>query len=112
MDASSFEPEVFAYQEDTLLEGRPIEDALAYDVTKGVFVVADGVSLWEGIEYVGRYPKRSGSARLSRVFCKAFVGSSSRHKQMDIKERFTAGNAAAANVNKDRSTFRTLNIGY
>ena len=99
------ELKVLAFQEDALLAGRPMEDIFAYDSDNGVFVVADGVSLWEDIEYVGRYPKRSGSARLSRVFCKEFVDYLSHHPQADIKKGFIAGNTAAAEVNKDRSKY-------
>lgn len=95
----------FSFYDSGFLKNRPREDFSAADTATGVFAVADGVGLWEGIEYVGRYPKVSGSARLSRAFCESFVNYLSHHPRATVAAGFRAGNRAAARVNKNRSKY-------
>lgn len=93
------------WQSSLLLKGRPREDFFAFDVKTGAFAVADGVGLWEGIEYTGRYPSSSGSGRLSRAFCQAFVRYFKKHPRAGIVTGFIAGNTAAKKVNRHRSKY-------
>lgn len=67
--------------------------------------MADGVGLWEGIEYVGNYPRISGNARLSKVFAEAFVKYMARHPDASIPEGFRVGNTAAKKINAGRSKY-------
>jgi len=100
---------VFSIWKDTsFLAGRPREDFLAYNAQQGAFVVADGVGLWEGIEYMGKYPRSSGSGRLSLAFCEAFTHHFTRHPHAKVADGFMAGNAAAKEVNRDRSKYNVF----
>jgi serine/threonine protein phosphatase PrpC len=96
---------VFSLANNGLTGKRPFEDALKYDVGSGAFAVADGVTLWEGIEYQGRYPKRSGSAKLARAFCDGFVRYHKQNPSSDFLAAFRAGNRSAARVNIGRSKY-------
>lgn len=99
---------IFSLAKDGLAGKRPFEDALRYDAESGVFVIADGVGLWEGIEYEGRYPKKSGSAKLARVFCDNFVRHHKNNPNSDLLAAFRAGNNAAARINIDRSKYNVF----
>lgn len=97
--------QVFSFWEAEMLKGRPREDFFAYNSNTGAFAVADGVGLWEGIEYVGKYPKSSGSGRLSKAFCEAFVHHFARYPRASVMDGFVAGNTAAKEINRDRSKY-------
>ncbi len=96
---------VFSLAEDGIAGKRPFEDALKYDAVSGAFAVADGVGLWEGIEYQGRYPKKSGSAKIAKAFCNGFVKYHKHNPDSDILAAFRAGNHSAARINTDRSKY-------
>lgn len=96
---------VFSLQQTGYFQKRPQEDSLCVDESAGIFAVADGVGLWEGIEYVGNYPRISGSAKLSKVFAETFVKYIARHPDASISEGFRAGNAAAKKINTGRSKY-------
>ncbi len=96
---------IFSLAKDGLTGKRPFEDAMKYDAASGAFAIADGVGLWEGIEYQGRYPKKSGSARIAMVFCDAFINHHKRNPNSNLLAAFRAGNAAAARVNVGRSKY-------
>ncbi len=84
---------------------RSREDFLAYNTKRGIFAVADGVGLWKDIEYAGKYPRSSGSGRLSRAFCGAFVHHFERNPDAKVIDGFRVGNAAAKKVNHNRSKY-------
>jgi len=96
---------VFSLAKDGLTGKRPFEDAMKYDMESGVFAIADGVGLWEGIEYQGRYPKKSGSAKLAKAFCDGFIRHHKKNPTSDILESFKAGNRVAGKVNIGRSKY-------
>lgn len=99
------ELEVFSFWEPASLSKQPREDYFAFDGKSGTFVIADGVGLYEGIEYVGKYPRSSGTYRISRAFCKAFINYLTRHPKGGIQEGFRVSNAAAARINEGRSKY-------
>jgi hypothetical protein len=96
---------IFSLQDEGYFNKRPAEDSISFDAQRGVFAVADGVGLWEGIEYVGNYPRISGSAKLSRAFSRTFVQYIARHPRASVLDGFRAGNVAAGKVNAGRSKY-------
>jgi hypothetical protein len=96
---------VFSLAKDGLTGKRPFEDAFKYDAKLGVFAVADGVGLWKGIEYEGRYPRNSGSKKIAQAFCSDFVRHYKNNPNSNLLSAFRAGNAAAGRVNVGRSKY-------
>jgi len=99
---------VFTYWQSALQETHPREDYSLYDARAGAFAVADGVGLYEGIEYRGRYPRVSGSYRIAHAFCNGFVSYFRGKPNGMLLGGFRAGNAAAKAVNRGRSRYDVI----
>lgn len=81
------------------------EDASAIDDENGIFVVADGVHLREGIEYKGRYPNPSPAGRLAKKFCDNFLKYA---RGVSIEKNFSEANRSVFSINKKRNKLATF----
>ncbi len=80
-------------------EKKPKEDAWTLDEKHLIFAVADGVALYENIEYRNKYPNPSPAGKIAQKFCTYFV-KYARHT--NIKDAFKKANRAVLVLNKNR----------
>lgn len=90
------------------INSRPQEDYLSFNKDAKAFVVADGVGLWDGIEYIKKYPNTSGSGKISKIFCQSFIKYLTKNPKANIQKAFEQSNIASATANKNRSKYNIL----
>jgi serine/threonine protein phosphatase PrpC len=103
--------EAFSFWKGSLIFPRhPREDAVIVNDKWGIFVVADGVTLAHGIEYVGKYPRISPACAIANVFASVFLISvlGERSVKNPVRKAFREANKAAGRINKNRSKFTVL----
>lgn len=91
------------YPEETVR--LPREDAWAIDERRGIFAVADGVHLQEGIEYKGKYPRPSPAGKLAQEFCDNFLKF---YRISGIKKAFARSNKSVFHLNKPRDKSKII----
>lgn len=83
---------------------HPLEDSFRFCLGEGraAFAVADGVTLWPGIEYPADrdYPEKSGAQKAAEIFCLRFVERALASSNSDLRTYFSFANDAVKRLNQ------------
>jgi len=89
-----------------LSEKRPEnEDSFLADGVRGIFVVADGVTLRKGLEFKKKYPWPSPAGQLAQKFCDQFIRVA---KHSSLHRAFVLANRSVWAFNKKRDKSKTF----